>query len=124
MHSTPRQPATRGSFFEAFMEDVIKRLGVNATPDTIRAVIADAVRYRPKPEAPAALLTFLRIRFRNWSVSFIGMKLLFLSASAVAAVLLVNSAMRTPNAQPPAPPQSTEAPVIHRFFFPRQFASR
>lgn len=38
----------RGSYLEHVLEDLLKRLGVDLLPGVLQAVVADAVRNRPK----------------------------------------------------------------------------
>lgn len=46
--SYERGEFTKGTFLGALLDDVVTRLGVTATPETLRAVIADAIRNRPR----------------------------------------------------------------------------
>jgi len=40
----------RGSYLEHVLEDLLKRLGVDLLPGVLQAVVADAVRNRPKKQ--------------------------------------------------------------------------
>lgn len=41
-------PTERGSFFEALIEDVVKRFNLPVGPEVVKAMVSDIVRHRPE----------------------------------------------------------------------------
>ncbi len=46
-----RGAISRGSFFEALLEDVVKRFNLPVSPDVVKAIIADTIQNRPRKSA-------------------------------------------------------------------------